>query len=107
MIQDKNQGWKTFGGALIGGAIGNQFGAGSGRGVATILGAIIGGSMAHDRKPEYREKTLHLVELMIKVENGDEYMVIQDLDRRMLFQPQDAIRMVYLANGTVRIDKQI
>jgi outer membrane lipoprotein SlyB len=44
---------------------------------------------------------------MIKVENGDEYMVIQDLDRRMLFQPQDAIRMVYLANGTVRIDKQI
>tara|TARA_R110001592_G_scaffold153164_3_gene381342 strand:- start:10421 stop:10939 length:519 start_codon:yes stop_codon:yes gene_type:complete len=107
LIQDKNQGWKTFGGALIGGAIGNQFGAGSGRGVATILGAIIGGSMAHDRKPEYREKTLHLVELMIKVENGDEYMVIQDLDRRMLFQPQDAIRMVYLANGTVRIDKQI
>jgi len=107
LIQDKNSGWKTFGGALIGGAIGNQFGGGSGRGVATILGAIIGGSMAHDRNSKYHEKTLLLVELMIKVDNGDEYMVIQNLDHRMLFQRKDAVRMVYLANGTVRIDKQI
>ena len=44
---------------------------------------------------------------MIQVDNGDEYMVIQDLDSRMLFQAKDAIRMVYLANGTVRIDKQM
>lgn len=107
LIQDKNQGWKTFGGALIGGAIGNQFGRGSGRGVATILGAIIGGSIAHDNNPQYREKTLLLVELLIKVEDGDEYMVIQDLDHRMLFQKKDAVRMIYLANGSVRIDKQM
>ena len=107
LIQDKNQGWKTFGGALVGGAIGNQFGSGSGRGIATILGAIIGGSIAHDRNPEYKEKTLLLVELMIKTDNGDEYMVIQDLDHRMLFQRKDPVRMIYLGNGTVRIDKQM
>jgi outer membrane lipoprotein SlyB len=107
LIQDKNQGWKTFGGALIGGAIGNQFGSGSGRDVATILGAVIGGSVAHNRNPEYHEKTLHLVELMIKVDNGDEYMVVQDLDRRMVFQPKNEVRMIYLANGTVRVDKQM
>ena len=107
MIQDKNQDWKTFGGALIGGAIGNQFGSGSGRDVATILGALVGGSIAHNRNPQYREKTLHLVELMIKVDNGDEYMVVQDLDRRMVFQARDEIRMIYLANGSVRIDKQM
>lgn len=107
LIRDKNQGWKSFGGALIGGAIGNQFGSGSGRDVATILGAIIGGSIAHNRNPEYREKTLHLVELMIKVDNGDEYMVVQDLDRRMPFKSKDDIRMVYLTNGSVRIDKQM
>jgi outer membrane lipoprotein SlyB len=107
LIQDKNQGWKTFGGALVGGAIGNQFGRGSGRGIATILGAIIGGSIAHDRNPEYQEKTLLLVELMIKTDNGDEYMVIQDLDHRMLFQRKDPVRMIYLGNGTVRIDKQM
>jgi outer membrane lipoprotein SlyB len=44
---------------------------------------------------------------MIKVDNGNEYMVIQDLDHRMLFERKDAVRMVYLANGTVRIDKQM
>jgi outer membrane lipoprotein SlyB len=107
LIRDKNQGWKTFGGALIGGAIGNQFGSGSGRDVATILGAIIGGSIAHDKNPKYREKTLHLVELMIKIENGDEYMVVQDLDHRMVFQVKDQIRLIYLASGSVRVDKQI
>jgi outer membrane lipoprotein SlyB len=107
LIRDKKKGWKTFGGALIGGAIGNQFGKGSGRDVATILGAVIGGSIAYDTHPKYHQQTLHLVELMIKVNNGDEYMVIQDLDQRMLFQAKDAIRMIYLANGSVRIDKQI
>lgn len=107
LIRDKNQGWKTFGGALIGGAIGNQFGSGSGRDVATILGALIGGSIAHERNPQYRQKTLHLVELMIKVESGDEYMVVQDLDRSMVFNRTDEIRMIYLANGSVRIDKQM
>lgn len=107
LIQDKNQGWKTFGGALLGGAIGNQFGSGRGRDVATILGAVIGGSIAHDNNPKYQQRTLYLVELMIKVNNGDEYMVVQDLDRRMIFQAKDEIRMVYLANGSVRIDKQM
>lgn len=107
LIKDRNQGWKTFGGALIGGAIGHQFGRGSGRDVATILGALIGGSIAHENNPRYREKTLHLVELMIRTDNGDEYMVVQDLDRQMIFQSTDAVRMVYLANGLVRIDKQM
>jgi outer membrane lipoprotein SlyB len=34
-------------------------------------------------------------------------MVVQDLDRRMVFQARDEIRMIYLANGSVRIDKQM
>jgi outer membrane lipoprotein SlyB len=107
LIEDKNKGWKVFGGALIGGAIGSHFGSGSGRDVATVLGALIGGSIADNKHPQYRQKTLHLVELMIKTDQGKEFMVVQDLDNRMLFQRNDAIRMVYLANGTVRIDKQM
>lgn len=39
LIEDRNTGWKTFGGALIGGVIGHQFGGGSGQDVATVLGA--------------------------------------------------------------------
>ncbi|MCJ8319717.1 MAG: glycine zipper 2TM domain-containing protein [Colwellia sp.] len=107
LIADKNQGWKVFGGALIGGVIGNQFGGGSGRDIATVLGAIIGGNMANNRNPEYTERTIYLVELMIKVDQGKEYMVIQDLDSKMVFHSGDAVRLIYLEGGTVRIDKQM
>ena len=106
LIEDREKGWKVFGGALLGGVIGNQFGSGSGRDVATVLGALMGGAMANSNHPQYQEKVLNLVELMIKVENGQEYMVVQDLDHSMMFQRGNAIRLVYLANGSVRVDKQ-
>lgn len=107
LIEDKNHGWKVFGGALVGGALGNQFGSGSGRDVATVLGALLGGALVNSRNPSETINTLHLVELMIKTDTGEEYMVIQDLDKRMLFHRSDAVRMVYLANGMVRIDKEM
>ncbi|AOW78652.1 hypothetical protein A3Q34_18500 [Colwellia sp. PAMC 20917] len=107
LIEDKEKGWKVFGGALIGGAIGNQFGSGSGRDVATVLGALLGGSMANNKNPQYQRKTLHLVELMIKTDQGKEFMVVQYLDSRMIFQRNDAIRLIYLENGSVRLDKQM
>jgi len=106
LIKDKNNGWHTFGGALIGGVIGNQFGGGSGKDVATILGAIIGGSVANNRHNQPKKVVIRLVELMIKVEGGEQFMVIQDYDKQMVFHPNDKVRMIYLANNTVRIDKQ-
>lgn len=107
LIADKNQGWKVFGGALLGGVIGNQFGGGSGRDIATILGAVIGGSVANNRQNEYTERTINLVEVMIKVEQGSEYMVIQDYDPNMILRKGDAVRLVYLEGGSVRVDKQM
>lgn len=109
LIEDKNSGWKTFGGALIGGVIGNQFGGGSGRSIATILGAVVGGSIANNNS-QGKVVTIRLVELMIELEcperQCEQFMVIQDYDQHMVFQSQDAIRMIYLADGNVRIDKQ-
>tara|TARA_B100000809_G_C14872579_1_gene436092 strand:- start:11 stop:484 length:474 start_codon:yes stop_codon:yes gene_type:complete len=107
IIEDKRKGWKVFGGALVGGAIGSQFGSGSGRNVATILGALLGGSISQNNNPRFHIKTIRLVELMIKTDKGKEFMVIQDLDSKMVFQRNDAIRLIYLANGSVRIDKQM
>lgn len=106
LVQDKNNGWHTFGGALVGGVIGNQFGGGSGKDIATILGAIIGGSIANNRHNQPTVVTINLVELMIKVESGELFMVIQDLDKQMVFHSNDKVRMIYLANSTVRVDKQ-
>jgi outer membrane lipoprotein SlyB len=105
LIRDRNKGWKVFGGALVGGAIGSQFGDGSGQVAATILGSIIGASISDKKHPQYREKTLRLVEMMIKTDQGKSYMVVQDFDSRMIFNRDDKIRLIYLANGSVRIDK--
>ena len=105
LVRDKNQGWKVFGGALIGGAIGNQFGDGSGQVAATILGALIGASISDSRHPQYHERSLRLVEMMIETEQGKAYMVVQDFDSRMTFSQDDKIRLIYLENGSVRIDK--
>ena len=107
LIKDKNNGWKVFGGAVLGGVIGHQIGQGSGQDIATILGVLIGASMSNENMPKQREKVYRLVELMIKVEDGQEYMVVQERDPTMLFAQQDEIRMVFLANNTVRIDKRI
>ena len=106
LIRDKKNGWHTFGGALVGGVIGNQFGGGSGRDVATILGAVIGGSVTGNKHNKPKKKTTYLVELMIRVDNGNQFMVIQDYDPTMIFHSKDKVRMIYLANNTVRIDKQ-
>lgn len=105
LVKDKTNGWETFGGALIGGVIGNQFGGGSGRTVATILGSMIGGSVAHNRQQNSRVIQYQLVELMIKVESGEQFMVVQDKDNQMLFSQGDKVRLVYLNDNTVRVDK--
>ena len=105
LIQDKKNGWKTFGGALIGGVIGNQFGGGSGRAIATILGSVIGGSVANNSQQGSYYKQTQLVELLIQVENGDQFMVVQDLDQGMRFHKGDNVRLVYLGDNTVRVDK--
>jgi uncharacterized protein YcfJ len=39
----------TLAGGIVGAAIGRQFGSGSGRDAATLLGAIAGSAVAHDR----------------------------------------------------------
>ena len=106
LIHDRNRGWKVFGGALIGGTVGNQFGSGSGRVLTTILGAMLGSSIADNSHPRTQQINIQLVELMITIDDGSEYMVVQDLDPSMIFHAQDKIRMIYLADGSVRIDKQ-
>jgi outer membrane lipoprotein SlyB len=42
---------------------------------------------------------------MVTAEDDKQYMVIQDYDPSMVFQSNDAIRLVYLTDGTVRLDK--
>ncbi|MDV5170450.1 glycine zipper 2TM domain-containing protein [Photobacterium rosenbergii] len=104
VIESQRNGWETLLGGVIGGLIGNQFGDGTGREVATAVGAVAGAGIAHKRQPTQRIVQYRLVELLIKAEDGTLIDVIQDVDSTMLFQPKDKVRILYFDNG-VRVDK--
>ncbi|MCL1077230.1 glycine zipper 2TM domain-containing protein [Parashewanella spongiae] len=103
LVTDKNRGWKTFGGAILGGIVGNQFGKGSGRDIATVLGALAGGTIASQSNNQPRYKQYQLVELMIKQDDSQTVMIIQEKDSGMIFNSGDRVRVVYLI-GRVRVD---
>ncbi|MGZ9898586.1 outer membrane lipoprotein [Shewanella gaetbuli] len=103
LVEDRNQGWRTFGGALVGGVIGHQFGGGSGQDVATVLGALLGGGIGHQYGNNQYYLEYKLVELIINLDDGTKVMVIQDLDPGMIFNAGDEVRVVYL-QGYVRVD---
>ncbi|WP_299014300.1 glycine zipper 2TM domain-containing protein [uncultured Photobacterium sp.] len=104
VINSQRNGWETLLGGVIGGLIGNQFGGGTGREVATAVGAVAGASIAHNRQPTQKVVNYRLVELLIKVDDGRLIDVIQDVDQQMLFQRGDGVRILYFNDG-VRVDK--
>ncbi|MDR8524195.1 MULTISPECIES: outer membrane lipoprotein [Shewanella] len=106
LVEDRNSGWKTFGGALIGGVIGHQFGGGSGQDVATVLGALLGAGVGNRYGDSSYYQELKLVEMMITLDSGEQVMVIQDFDQGMVFNVNDEVRVVYL-QGYVRVDRQM
>lgn len=104
VVESQHSGWKTLGGALLGGLIGNQFGSGHGREIATAVGALAGAgtvqALAQGESHQYQ-----LVELLIRDEKGKLINVIQDYDAAMLFQTGDSVRILYFSDG-VRVDRR-
>lgn len=104
VINSQRNGWKTLLGGVVGGLIGNQFGGGTGREVATAVGVVAGAGIAHNRQPVQKVVDYRLVELLIKAEDGRLIDVIQDVDQQMIFQRGDSVRILYFDEG-VRVDK--
>ncbi|HAS6133062.1 TPA: glycine zipper 2TM domain-containing protein [Vibrio vulnificus] len=103
IMRSQAEGWKTLLGATIGGLVGNQFGGGTGKEVATAIGAVAGAVIVQNQgQSEYRIE-YQLVELLIETEKGQLINVIQDVDKNMLFNRADKIRMLYFDDG-VRVD---
>ncbi len=103
IMRSQAEGWKTLLGATIGGLVGNQFGGGTGKEVATAIGAVAGAVIVQNQgQSEYRIE-YQLVELLIKTEKGQLINVIQDVDKNMLFNRADKVRMLYFDDG-VRVD---
>ncbi|EGQ8494950.1 glycine zipper 2TM domain-containing protein [Vibrio alginolyticus] len=103
VVQSKSNGWKTLLGATIGGLVGNQFGGGTGREVATAMGALAGAAVAQNQSNYQYTVEYKLVELLIKVKGDKLINVIQDVDKNMLFSRGDEVRILYFDDG-VRVD---
>ncbi|EGR1736961.1 glycine zipper 2TM domain-containing protein [Vibrio parahaemolyticus] len=103
VVQSKSNGWKTLLGATIGGLVGNQFGGGTGKEVATAVGALAGAAVAQNQSNYQYTVEYKLVELLIKVKGDKLINVIQDLDKNMLFSQGDEVRILYFDDG-VRVD---
>jgi outer membrane lipoprotein SlyB len=104
IVKSQGSGWETLLGAVVGGVVGNQFGDGRGKEVATAVGAIAGaGVVRNHANQEYRVE-YRLVEILIKTDKGKFIDVIQDVDSRMLFERGDDVRILYFDDG-VRVDK--
>jgi Outer membrane lipoprotein len=103
VIESQQSGWKTLGGALLGGLIGNQFGSGHGREIATAVGALAGAGTVQSMD-QGGTRQYQLVELLIQSEQGKLINVIQDYDASMVFTQGDRVRILYFDDG-VRVDK--
>nr|WP_319555861.1 glycine zipper 2TM domain-containing protein [uncultured Vibrio sp.] len=103
VVKSKSNGWKTLLGATVGGLVGNQFGGGTGKEVATAVGALTGAAVAQNQSTEQYTVESQLVELLIKVDGDKLINVIQDVDKNMLFGRGDEVRILYFDDG-VRVD---
>ncbi|HCE3102208.1 TPA: glycine zipper 2TM domain-containing protein [Vibrio parahaemolyticus] len=103
VVQSKSNGWKTLLGATIGGLVGNQFGGGTGKEVATAVGALAGAAVAQNQSNYQYTVEYKLVELLIKVKGDKLINVIQDVEKNMLFSRGDEVRILYFDDG-VRVD---
>lgn len=103
VVQSKSNGWKTLLGATIGGLVGNQFGGGTGKEVATAVGALAGAAVAQNQSNYQYTVEYKLVELLIKIKGDKLINVIQDVDKNMLFSRGDEVRILYFDDG-VRVD---
>ncbi|ELH0893722.1 glycine zipper 2TM domain-containing protein [Vibrio fluvialis] len=106
IVHSKANGWETLLGAVIGGLIGNQFGDGHGREVATAIGAVAGAGIARSNANQTYHVEYRLVEILIKTSEGKLIDVIQDVDSQMLFSSGDRVRILYFDDG-VRVDKEM
>ncbi|EKO3485014.1 glycine zipper 2TM domain-containing protein [Vibrio fluvialis] len=106
IVHSKANGWETLLGAVVGGLIGNQFGDGHGREVATAIGAVAGAGIARTNANQTYHVEYRLVEILIKTSEGKLIDVIQDVDSQMLFSSGDRVRILYFDDG-VRVDKEM
>ncbi|MDC8758547.1 glycine zipper 2TM domain-containing protein [Janthinobacterium fluminis] len=73
-----NSGAGAVVGGVAGAVLGNQVGGGSGRKVATILGAIGGAMVGHNVEQNQNAQVPNSYQIHVRLDNGDGVTVVQD-----------------------------
>lgn len=103
------QGLRTLSAAAIGGAVGNQFGGGTGQDIATATGAVAGARASRRQAAETNTTAAssagqQMVELTVKTDDGKLISVVQPSTPDLSFAKGDKVRV--LTSGTnTQVDK--
>ena len=91
----------TGAGAVAGGILGNQVGGGSGRALATVGGALLGGVAGSAAEEGITRQTGY--EITVRLDNGRTISVVQAAD--VSFQPGERVRVIEARDGTTRVTR--
>ena len=93
---------RTVGAAALGAAVGNQFGGGSGKSIATATGAIAGAEASRRRQSNQSGQ----LELLVRTQGGKLLSVVQDHDANLTFNKGDRVRILTSGSDT-SVDKTL
>ena len=91
----------TGAGAIAGGILGNQVGGGSGRALATVGGALLGGVAGSAAEEGITRQTGY--EITVRLDNGRTVGIVQAAD--VSFQPGERVRVIEARDGTSRVTR--
>ncbi len=86
----------TVAGAVVGGALGNQVGSGSGRTAATVAGAVGGGMVGHQMENNSNAASGQMYRVAVRMDNGSVQTLAQEVPPGV--QVGDRVR---LDNGVI------
>lgn len=98
-LEGTNTGAGTLAGGAMGGALGSAVGGGSGRTIATVGGAILGGIAG--TAAEKGMTTQVGVELEVELDNGELLAIVQEKDA--IYNVGDRVRVLRDARGAARV----
>lgn len=88
-------------GGAVGGVLGRYIGGGSARAIGAVGGALGGAAAGAGAEKALRDH--NALELTIKLDSGQEIVVVQDPDET--FKPGDRVRVLSSSDGTTRVQR--
>jgi outer membrane lipoprotein SlyB len=81
----------TIAGAVVGGVLGNQVGSGTGRTVATVAGAAGGAYVGHELENRQQQRTADVYRITVRMDNGSYQALTQNTNSG--FRVGDRVRV--------------